>query len=989
MNLLSPNKKPLFLPVALVALPVAMVAAVALFFLHQASVEEGLVIIPALSLLLIALARGVGWLHERSLSNDLMQLAHAADKMAEGDMTIRVHLSPVSDMSQLGSAFNTMAERMEIQQREQLQNQWLMEGMGMLHKLLGKNVELVQLSASIVSFLTTYLDAVVGAFYVVGENGTLSLLGSYAYHTRKTSNTLFIPGEGVIGQVLLEKKYIIISRVPVDYMVARSGLIETAPKTLLVFPFLLHGEMKAIVELGTFSVFTNQHLTFLDRVAESVGMALSAAQSRARMQATLIQLDQQRKTVEETSQALRLSNASLEEQKKALQLSQAQLLEQQEELRVSNEELEEQAQLLEEQKLAADRKNMELSTTQEELQRRAKDLQLANQYKSEFLSNMSHELRTPLNSLLILAKSFMDNEDQNLHARQVEDAKIIYESGSDLLHLINEILDLSKIEAGRMNVIPELIDLPTFAADIIRRFNPVALSKGLHLSLEISTTKNWQPFRTDSEKLGRILKNLLANACKFTKKGWVKLRFAAPPKEWSPAPDTFAHEEAIAISVSDTGIGIPEEKRRLIFEAFQQADGSISRQYGGTGLGLTLSTQLARLLGGTIHLASEVGQGSVFTLILTPLPPSDEEPTQLVEPSVASPPTRQPALALKPDQPLAGSMGCAAGGIQEHNPWRGLGHPLNPSQASKPLQNHPDSNGLTPSPMPEPLTLPSHCSQSTPCALLLVEDDAHARSAMLHLLRNHPIQVTQAATGADALTSLQNHPFDCIILDLGLPDINGFDLLEEIAENYIGRTAPVIVYSGQELTRAEYDRLKKHTDSIVVKGNNSPTRLLNEMALVLTKNAPPPPTTPQNDSSQVNTFHDEQQKEHTELKNKIILIVDDDVRNTYAMTRQLEQHHMKVHMAANGVKALEAIAKHPEIECVLMDVMMPVMDGLEAIRQLRARPESATLPIIALTAKATEEDRRSALEAGANDYLPKPVDKEMLFVKLGRVLGVS
>ncbi|MBF0428955.1 MAG: response regulator, partial [Magnetococcales bacterium] len=764
------TSKRLLIPALLVTLPVLVVTGTALFLAHLET-QRDLYILMSISLLVIALAGCIGWLHERSMSADLKNLSEALTHIASGEMNARVQLTSVDEIRQLGYAFNKMVARMENQSRLQARNLWLTDGMAALHKCLGENDDLLQLCTSAITVITTHLEAAVGGMYIINEDGSLSLKATHAHHKRRSQNNRIFPGEGVVGQALLEKKYFIINQLPKTYLLVRSGLGEIAPQEILVFPFLLHGTVKGIIELGTLTHFTDTQITFLQSVTESMAMAIAAAQSHARTTETLAQLSAQSQKLKDASHALRQSNATLEEQKQALQLSQAQLLEQQEELRVSNEELEEQAQLLEEQKHEADRRNVELLSAQEVLQRQTKDLQMANRYKSEFLSNMSHELRTPLNSLLILAKSFMDNEDGNLHEQQVEDARIIHSSGSDLLRLINDILDLSKIEAGRMGLTSDLLDLPSFASDLTHHFSSLAAEKGLTLTLECSSTKNWQPFRTDGEKLRRILKNLLANAIKFTKQGSVTLSLINVSKD------------EVAFAVTDTGIGIPEEKRCVIFEAFQQADGSTSRSFGGIGLGLNLSTNLAHLLGGTIHVESEEGKGSCFTLTLSPLPKSSDEPE------------------IAPKKPV----------VPQLQP---------------------------------PLNLPSRFTHDEPCNLLLVEDDANARTAMIRLLQNQPVQVTEAATGSEALTHLQARMFDCVILDLGLPDIDGCELLELFAKKTTQSKIPIIVHSGRDLSRETYDQIKKHTDSIVVKGKNAPVRLLDEMAMLLCQTETAAPSLP-------------------------------------------------------------------------------------------------------------------------------------------------
>ncbi|MBF0435375.1 MAG: response regulator [Magnetococcales bacterium] len=716
-----------------------------------------------IALSLMALGGALVWLYERRQNASLQQLERVITQMAAGDMTVRMAYQNRGVIGRLGQEVNTLAQHLQLQQTIQSQTLWHQEGTAKLHKLFGIKSDLPALSSAMVAFFSQHLEAAMGAFYVLGDEGSARMLGSYAYQVRKSPGHMFVPGEGLVGQVLLEKRYLLITRVPSGHIEVQSGLGGAVPEMLLIFPFMLHDKVKAVLELGTLTGITETHLSFLTSVSESVAMAISAAQAHDHTEKTLSKLREQSQSLRTTSRALRLSNARLQEQKIDLEMAQAQLKEQKEELRVANEAMESHACLVAEQKHEVERTNRELINTQEALQIRAKELQWAIDTKSEVLAELSHNLRTPLNTLLILAKSFADNAYHNLNERQLTDAAMIYESGTDLSRMIHALLTHVKGSEGK---------------------NPSLTNTSTALTITSTT-----PVATSSPKIEDASKTLI-------------------------------------------------------------------------------------------------------------------------------------------------------------------------------------------------MTLPSRYSATTPCTILLIEDDAKACAAMTHLLQPYPVQVTRAATGIQALALLQEQPFDCMILDLNLPDIHGLVWLEQMAQGSTFVKPPTIIYSGQELSRDEYDRLKKFTDAIVVKGEHSPARLLKEMALLLREASVVPPE----QASSAKTMVAATRESYPNLHDKTVLLVDDDVRNLYAMTRELEGHHLKTLMAANGVKALESLEKFPSINCVIMDVMMPVMDGYETIRRLRKNPQWALLPVIALTAKAMEDDRRQAMAAGANDYLTKPVDMALLLDKLATLL---
>jgi len=736
---------------------------------------------------------------------------------------------------------------------------------------------------------------------------------------------------------------------------------------------------------------------------------------------------------------------------------------QQEELRQSNEELEENTKSLERKQVEVEQQNRDLETAGRQLEEKARDLETASRYKSEFLANMSHELRTPLNSLLIFAQLLYENKDQNLSAKQVKFARDIHSSGTELLTLINDILDLSKIEAGKMDLIPENISVANISRYLQHSFQPLVEKKKLSLNIRLDRDVP-DTIHTDSQKLNQILKNLMSNAVKFTQKGGIDVRIFRP----AAIPDTvnMVPGQTLAISISDSGIGIPVEKQKLIFEAFQQVDGSTSRQYGGTGLGLSISRELVKLLQCEILLESSEGEGSTFTLYL-PLhieniqtgvttalqPPAQNEghptvpipvmalriPGRAASPAstVLTEETEKPGFEgddsdnLLPDEKsiliidddvkfarilldLAREKGFK--GLVAVDGAKGL------AVAEKRLPsaiildiNLPGMDGWTVMEQlkshPRTRAIPVHFISvldkkmiglkigaigfltkpvnreklgqafdkientitKTIQQLLIVEDDETTRNSLSDLLgEKKDLQIHLAATAGEALTILQSNAIDLMILDLRLPDMSGFELLSRIEKESSSSLPPVIVHTGRDITRREEIELRKYAESIIVKGVNSGTRLLDEVTLFLHRVEADLPAELQNTFRMI---HDQE----TALKDREILLVDDDMRNVYALMAVLESRGLKVHAAANGQEALDRLIEIPGIDLVLMDIMMPVMDGYEAIGKIRQQAAWAKLPIIALTAKAMKGDREKCIDAGANDYLAKPVDPEKLF----------
>ena len=615
---------------------------------------------------------------------------------------------------------------------------------------------------------------------------------------------------------------------------------------------------------------------------------------------------EQKKT--EALNQLRVANEELEEYTCQLKKSQVTLKEQQEELQVTNEELEEKTESLESQKFEIENQNRELEAARKDIENKADQLELASKYKSEFLANMSHELRTPLNSVLILSRDLADNNKANLEDRQVESAKIIYKCGTDLLNLINEILDLSKIEAGKVSLLIENVSLNDIAHNITWNFQHQIEKK--KLKLEVNTSPDLpKQVQTDQQRLEQIIKNLLSNAIKFTSDGRVTVNFHRPGSNTKFSSSVLNRKKTIAISVSDTGIGIPVEKQTAIFEAFQQADGSTSRKYGGTGLGLSISLELAKLLGGELQLQSKEGVGSTFTIYV---------------PEILD--NKNPEIKLEQ-----------------------LPNELTENEEYKIVS-----------------TYIKDCNE-----ILIVEDDENMQKIISDLISSSDVKVTATNTGKDALQQLKNKKFDCVILDLNLPDISGFDLLKKIKKIHDETIPPILVYTGRHITKQEEFELKKFATSVIIKGVRSEDRLLDETALFLHQVVE---KMPEEKQKIISMLHDK----NGHFRDKNILLVDDDVRNIFAVSKILEDREANVFSAVNGEKALEILQEKPEMDLVLMDIMMPVLDGYETMKRLRAQQQFSNLPIIALTAKAMKEDRKKCIDAGANDYISKPLDVSKL-----------
>jgi CheY-like chemotaxis protein len=815
---------------------------------------------------------------------------------------------------------------------------------------------------------------------------------------------------------------------------------------------MYQGNLIGVVELGLLEELTEWQTKFFEQALESMAVAFHTTRTRRQVDLLLAQTQQQAEALQEREASLRTANEELQSQAESLRNSQDKLRQQQSDLELANAELEERAATLQQQRTVLDEQNRELTTAQEELKRKAEELSQANKYKSEFLANMSHELRTPLNSLLILAQMLANNEGGNLTPDQVESAKIIYNSGSDLLELINEILDLSKVEAGRMVFHFGPMSLQAVGNAMQTQFAHVADQK--HLGFEVVFAPGLPTeIESDQQRVEQVLKNLLSNAFKFTERGKVSLRF-------EPADDM------VALRVIDTGIGMTPEQQQRVFEAFQQADGSTSRKYGGTGLGLTISRELSSHLGGRIELQSDNKKGSIFTLYL-PLqrPAAEPVPEVASQPRVSAPPSnrveavsvaaelQEPAPEPLPvSEPVKAPPGLTddrerlqkgdkvllvieddlnfarilfeyahkkdfkcllathgeAGLVlaRQHRPdailldlklpgmsgWDVLDtlkreaslrhipvHILSASEETLDAYKRGALGFLGKPVNPEGLDLVfqkiSDFLAREIRTLLIVEDDTALRLSVRKLLGGSDVKIHEAERGRDALEALRTQHFDCMILDLTLPDMSGFELLNLINQDETVFKCPVIVYTGQALTEAENNELLKYADSVIIKGVKSPERLLDETALFLHRVVA---DMPEEKQKTIRRLHDRD----AVFSGKQVLIVDDDMRNAFALSRLLSDKGLAVSIARSGLKALETLEATPGIDLVLMDIMMPEMDGYEAMQKIRAQNRFRTLPILALTAKAMRGDLEKCIAAGANDYLSKPVDAERLFSML-------
>ena len=910
--------------------------------------------------------------------------------------------------------------------QRKLTQTWVSSGLSGLSQVLQGDHTLDFLGKQALQYLANYLGAKVGAGYVMDRvDGSYQLFGGYALPSEGLPSQV-MPGEGLTGQALSSLDMVKVQDLKEGHWKVQSSTGQSQPVELLIVPAVENGKPYAVFELGFLHATGAAEAELLKNASHMLAVAVRSAIDRTKLEKLLEETRLQSEELQMQQEKLRSSNEELEQQSVALQHSQGQMQQQQAELERSNAHLEEQTRKLEHQR-------EQLLRIQDALTDKARELEMASQYKSEFLANMSHELRTPLNSSLILAKLLSENKLGNLTSEQIKYARTIYDAGNDLLSLINDILDLSKIEAGQATVTPEPVNIGTSMHALVEPLRPLAQQKGVELRYLIDADVPAR-MQTDGLRLGQILKNLLSNAIKFTHQGNVTLHISMED------PNT------IAFAVRDTGIGIAEDQLQLIFEAFHQADGSTHRKYGGTGLGLSIARNLAKLLGGTITVHSVVGSGSVFTFktpleqpqaeLIQPRPPA-VRPSESVAPILPPPMAPSAAIPAQAEVPVPTRSGRHMLIVEDDEQFaqilidlgkekgfscevvthaaKALDAAIHNQPQAIVLDIHlPDFSGLGVLDLlkrnPATRHIPVHIVSATDYTqealgrgavgyalkpverealvhafekleakftqnihhVLLIEDDVRQQDSVRSLLGSIEVEIECVDTAALALEHLSQCPYDCVIMDLNLPDISGFELLEQMAEREGVSFPPVIVYTGRVLSRDEEMRLRRFSNSIIVKDARSPERLLDEVTLFLHK-------VEEKLSPEHRQMLIQARSRDAALEDKTVLVVEDDVRNIFALTSILEPTGVQVEIARNGIEALEALKqKEDVIDLVLMDIMMPEMDGYTAMREIRSNPQWRRLPIIALTAKAMKDDQEKCLAAGANDYIAKPLDVEKL-----------
>jgi CheY-like chemotaxis protein/HAMP domain-containing protein len=954
-----------------------------------------------------------------NLTTQVRSIAEVATAVTKGDLTRSIQVDASGEVADLKDYINAMIGNLRATTARNTEQDWLKTNLAKFSGMMQGQRDLLTLAQTLLSELAPLVNAQQGVMYLIDSaDGKLCLrqLVGYADQHHSGAPRRYAMGEGLVGQCAVERQRLLLTDVPADSIQVSSGLLSAHPRNVIVLPVLFEGQVKAVIELASLTEFTPTHVAFLEQLTGSIGIVLNTIEASMRTEGLLTQ-----------SQQLA-----------------AELQAQQKELQQTNEELAQKARLLAAQNVEVERKNREIEQARAALEEKAAELALTSRYKSEFLANMSHELRTPLNSILILGQQLAENTEGNLSPRQVEFAGTILGAGTDLLNLISDILDLSKIESGTVTVDSVELPVSSLRETIERNFRHVAEARKLAFTQEIDTRID-EPIRTDPKRLLQVLTNLLSNAFKFTDQGSVHLEVGLATEGWSADhPMLPQAPKVLQFRVRDTGIGIPLEKQKIIFEAFQQADAGTARRYGGTGLGLAISRELAHLLGGEIRLQSTPGAGSVFTLYL-PLSYVGPAYSKLTVQSrgVERSPERLPAgqppsapvdlnddrenvqpgdslLLIVEDDPhyarvllnaardhgfkaIVATRGVEAISLaRQHLPtaisldiflpdmlgWtvltqlkqdfstrhipvqilsieeerqHGLEHGAF-AHLSKPLS----TVGLD-----EAFERMKGVAQPRTKRLLVVEDSPAERLSIAELIGHDDIEITAVGTGNDALKEMRADGYDCVVLDLRLPDMSGFEVLAQVQQEPALREVPIVVFTGRELSADEEERLRRIAKSIVLKGVQSPERLLDETALFLHRVVA---ELPEPKRRMLEHLHQTSEA----LAGRKVLVVDDDVRNIFALSSVLERHGMHVVIATNGQEGINMLEQTPDVSLALLDIMMPGMDGYETMRRIRQMPRFRRLPIIALTAKAMKGDREKCLEAGASDYVAKPVDTGQL-----------
>jgi CheY-like chemotaxis protein/HAMP domain-containing protein len=982
----------------------------------------------AVSLICLLVVLVLTWWITRGLLRSLSELSAGLERFGRGEFARPIPLGGRDELGRLSERANEMAQRLKRLADERDRSDWIKAGhAGLVHELRGE-LEPKELAARVSRYLARYLKAPAAAFYVCDKQEALELLGQYAAAAGDSAlaATSIAPGEGLVGQAARQRETLLLDELPPDYMRVRSGLGDARPRSLALIPLVHLDRVNGVIELALFQSWTPLQAELIASLSETLAIALEVARARTQMRELLAETQRQAQRLLSQEEELRATNEELQAQQEELQA-------QQEELKQTNEELTDQSAELQAQQEQLQQANSELQAAHERLGQKADELSAVSAYKSQFLANMSHELRTPLNSMLLLSNLLAQNESRNLSDKQVEFCKTINGAGKDLLALINQVLDLAKIESGKQEVRIEAIEVSALAARAERIFAPLARDKGLALEIELAEDAPGE-LHSDKQRIEQILDNLLGNAIKFTQHGSVRLWIGTPATDTQFQRDDLVHEQTLALQVRDTGIGIASEQLERVFAPFEQVDARPDRRYGGTGLGLTIARELCSLLGGELALHSELGHGSTFSCYL-PLraPAASSERNAL--PRRSHPP---PALSQRPvpddsaslaaqdaylliiedDAMFAESVGdvihkqglkyLVAGsgerGLQlarEHKPSGivldvrlpdvdgfDVMEALRSDSATSSIPVHFVSalqggeRGMAMGAVGY-LTKPASTRDlervieslarvgNAQYRILIVEDDTTVAESIVRRLQNDQLQAQHARSAEEARAMLKRERFACMVLDLSLPDMDGLELLRTLHEE--GADAPpVIVHTGRALTKVEAQRLEAYAEAVVVKEGPAVERLLDEIRLFVRRLKEGLPGARRNAAARAPL------PQPLRLERRKLLLVDDDMRTVYALSAVLRAKGAEVLVADTGRAALDMLARHPDVELVLMDIMMPEMDGYEAIRRLRLDPRFAQLPVIALTAKAMQGDREKCIEVGATDYLAKPIDPENL-----------
>ncbi|WP_395049216.1 response regulator, partial [Flavobacterium sp.] len=951
-----------------------------------------------------------------SVNESFKEITENANNVASGDYT--VSLTPRSDKDILGNALNKMTRSLHETTEANKKHNWLAVGQNQLNEKLSGDQSIEELASNAISFLCTYLNANIGTVYQLNDKDkTLVLCGQYAFSSPENTKEKFALNEGLIGQAATEKKQISLTDITDEQIRITSSVLNTKPKHLIITPFLFEGKTVGVIEIGSITDFNETEKEFITISMNSIGISVNSAISRKQIQELLEETQVQTEELQTQQEELRQMNEELEEQTQNLK-------QQQEELQMTNEELEEQTQSLEE-------KNKEVEASKNDIEQKTKQLEISSKYKSEFLANMSHELRTPLNSLLILSKDLSENRKKNLDAIQVESAEIIYKSGHDLLILINEVLDLSKIEAGKMSINIERVSLKIFTEDLIRNFKHHAEQKGLELTAKLDTELP-EFIHTDSQRLSQILKNLISNAIKFTEKGSVSIsinKYTESTVIISIADTGIGIQEDKQMAIFEafqqaeggtsrkyggTGLGlsISRELAKLLGAEIKLS----SKINEGSSFSLIIPLEIypeeETLSTNTVQESVLLKSTDENRLLYLNYPTieddrntitKDDKVILIIEDDLIfasillkqahtkgfkclSASSGEDGLLLASKyKPTAIILDMGLPGINGHDVLFEL--KVNPSIRHIPvhiISANERSLNLIKEGAIEYLMKPISKKDLEEAYgkiekfvnkkmknLLIIEDNENSRKALRILIGNGDVKCLEAGTGKEALAIYEQHDIDCIILDIGLPDMSGFDLIHKLEHVKGHNIPPIIIYTGKELTKEENKELEKYAETIIIKGIKSEERLLDETALFLHRTVS---NLPESKQAIINNLYDKESVFHS----KKILLVDDDERNVFALTKILQERGMEIIKAENGKVALEMLDIHPGIDMVLMDIMMPEMDGYEAMKRIRSQAKFKRMPIIALTAKAMKDDKQKCIDAGANDYIAKPIDVERM-----------